>query len=155
MKRLTLLALVLTSFTTISASAAKLDNEQVISLIGDAIFKGATLNDDEARLLINGEDKGTCRVTKSQNDRHFGHVYKIVQNDKIVAYATIWARKSRLEGRIQKLNRELRMLVEIDNGSRSVRSETINLNLKGKRLSMVIAHEFANGTERNVTCSYR
>ena len=131
----------------------QLDNREVVDALQDAIWKNRTRL-GEGRLMINGESKGECTISSHQDDNHHGHVFIIRQGDKTIAYATIWAKKSRVTGRMQQLVRdnERRILVKIDNGSRNVRDETINLNRKNKRLSMVIYTEWASGSFRNATC---
>ena len=122
-------ALLFALILSTSASARepkRLDNETVIDALSDQFHSRDIFA--KGQLTINGESRGECEISKSLDDNHFGHVFKIIQDDKIVAYATIWSRKSRVDGWIDNLSRgEKRIFARIDNGSRNVREETINL----------------------------
>lgn len=158
MRRLAFALIIAATLSTPDALARepkRLDNETVIHALSDQFHSRDVF--EKGRLLINGDDKGECDISKSLDDNHFGHVFKIIQNDKIVAYATIWSRKSRVEGWIDNLSRgEKRIFARIDNGSRNVREETVNVH-RGrtkKDLSVVIYTEWAGGKFRNATCTF-
>lgn len=136
-----------------SALADRLDTRLVVGMLGDAIFDEGILSGDEGNLTVDGEPAGPCRVTKTQDDRHFGYVYRIMKADRSVAFSTIWPMKSSVDGEWSKIGQRLTLQAKIENPNTSVRAENLTVERDGKSLRVTISHVFKSGHERSVSCT--
>lgn len=134
------------------ALADRLDAREVVGVLGGAIFDDGVLHGDEGRLYLDGEPDGACRVAKTQDDRHFGYVYRIWKGDRSVAFATIWPMRSLVAGSYSQIGKRLELEATIENPNVQVQREAIRVVRDGKRLEVEISHTFKSGHSRSVAC---